>query len=730
MRIFKFLLLILLFHSAILFAQPPCGSNPAANDICGNATPICNLNGYCGNTSASYTNWVSSSNHTSETSTPLGAIFCATIQNNSWIKFIASSTSAVFSVWVSNCADNKGVQMQIYSTNDCYNFTAVSNCWNPQTPTNGQITATGLVPGQVYYFMIDGAQGDNCDYVIAANSGVTTSPVITQDQLICRGNSATIAVAGGNTYAWTSIPYDASLSGQTTHASVTVAPTVTTTYLCTVTTAGSNAFCTNNNNVLASVVTVAPLPVISTTFKVEHCDLADGTATVTTQGDSLLYQYIWNSSPAQSTPTATNLAAGSYSVTVTDTNNCRSSASVTVINVPFLTPEIAGDSSFCTGHSTVLDAGNYISYLWSNGDTTQTTQVSNPGIYSVYVSMNEYCHGWDSVVVIENPNPVPVISGNPLICPQVPASIDAGVGYVSYLWSTGDTLQAIAVTLENTYHVTVTDSNHCLGSDDIQVISNNGPYLTAITQNEICGRANGTVLIQATGGLGGYTYNWSNGTGLALDTGLAQGVYQVTVSDGNCNVSEYATVNETPGPTAKFIVQPSLLILSELFVTASFNDNSSGTVIDWSWDFGDTTYVGSGSEITHDYFHVGYYPVTHVVSDTNGCTDTLVKELQILDIYTCYIPNGFTPSSTDDLNNWFGPVGTNWLPEGFEMYVFDRWGKQMFHSNDVTHCLWNGTLNNSGTSDDTVMGVYPYVIRIQDILKQMHEYTGSVTLLK
>jgi hypothetical protein len=375
MRKVGFFLLMLLARSVILFAQPPCGSNPAANDICGSATPICNLNGYCGNTSASYTNWVSSSNHTSETNTPLGAIFCATIQNNSWIKFIASSTSAVFSVWVSNCSINKGVQMQIYSTNDCYNFTAVSNCWNPQTPTNGQITATGLVPGQVYYFMIDGTNGDNCDYVIAANSGVTTSPVITQDQLICRGSSATIAVAGGASYAWTSVPYDASLTAQSANASVVVSPTVTTTYLCTVTSAGSNAFCPNNNNVLSTVVTVAPLPVISTTTKVEHCDLADGTATVTTQGDSLSYQYTWNSTPAQTTPTAMNLAAGAYTVTVTDTNNCRSSASVTVVNVPFLTPEIAGDSSFCEGNYTVLDAGNYISYLWSNGDTTQNTQV-------------------------------------------------------------------------------------------------------------------------------------------------------------------------------------------------------------------------------------------------------------------------------------------------------------------------------------------------------------------
>jgi len=146
--LFFFLVIILPLNFAI--AQPPCGTNAIAADFCADAVPICNLNGYCGNTSTTYTNYVSSTNHTNETNTPLGSIFCASIQNNSWIKFIADSTVAIFSIWTSNCSDNNGIQMQIYSTTDCYNFIAVSNCWNPMSPTSGQITATGLVPGQTY----------------------------------------------------------------------------------------------------------------------------------------------------------------------------------------------------------------------------------------------------------------------------------------------------------------------------------------------------------------------------------------------------------------------------------------------------------------------------------------------------------------------------------------------------------------------------------------------------
>lgn len=185
-----------------------------AADFCSNATPICNLNGYCGNTSGTYTNWVSNTNHTNETFTPLGNVFCATIQNNSWLKFIADSTIAVFNVWVSNCTGNEGIQMQIYSTTDCYNFTPVSNCWNPGSPTNGQILASGLIPGNVYYFMIDGRQGDICDYVISAHIGVGSTPVVTANQRICKGDSAVVSASGGTTYVWTSVPYDAGLNSQ------------------------------------------------------------------------------------------------------------------------------------------------------------------------------------------------------------------------------------------------------------------------------------------------------------------------------------------------------------------------------------------------------------------------------------------------------------------------------------------------------------------------------------
>ncbi len=234
-----FLATFFLSLMSVTKAQPPCGTNPLAGDYCSTATPICNLNGYCGNTSSTYTATVSATNSADEDNTPLGTVFCGSIENNSWLSFVAGATSATFDLWPSNCSDGYGIQMEVYSTTDCYNFTSVSNCYNPGTVTNGSVTATGLVAGQTYYIMIDGNAGDICDYIIGASSGVAMNPTITGNQTICPSQNATIDITNGGTgYSWTANPADASLAGQTTQSTIIVHPTQTTTYTCNV--AGSN----------------------------------------------------------------------------------------------------------------------------------------------------------------------------------------------------------------------------------------------------------------------------------------------------------------------------------------------------------------------------------------------------------------------------------------------------------------------------------------------------------
>ncbi len=220
---------------------PVCTGNDTASDNCENHTPICNLDGYCGNTSSGYT-----ADHT-ELNYDSTGVFCGTIDNNSWLSFVADSTVALIDVWVRNCTGIPplgrihGIQIQIYD-GDCNNFTPVSNCWSPDKEADGRIKATGLTPGNTYYIMIDGWGGDDCEYFFAASeeSGIIVASA-GHDQTICEGETATLVASGGSSVTWTSTPTDPSLSGQENNMTINVSPGQTTTYTATV--SGFNPAC-------------------------------------------------------------------------------------------------------------------------------------------------------------------------------------------------------------------------------------------------------------------------------------------------------------------------------------------------------------------------------------------------------------------------------------------------------------------------------------------------------
>ncbi len=179
---------------------PACVTNRMAGNSCQEATPICNLNGYCGNTSTAYTinSWPE-----------LSAAFCGSIDNNSFLSFVASANTTTLNVWVLNSENEDGIQMMIFSAASCGKGKIDPiYCWNPgyvpQGPT--KLTIKGLTPGKTYYIMVDGWAKDVCDYIIGAESGIVTQvKVDSATNNICLGNSLLLKASGGNgAYTWTS----------------------------------------------------------------------------------------------------------------------------------------------------------------------------------------------------------------------------------------------------------------------------------------------------------------------------------------------------------------------------------------------------------------------------------------------------------------------------------------------------------------------------------------------
>jgi len=231
---------------------PSCITNTPAGNTCAVATPICNLNGYCGNTSASYT---------SDSWPELSAEFCGSLENNSFLTFVASSSTISLDVWVTSSEDNLGIQIMIFGAATCGSGPVTEYlCWSPgNVPTTStNLTATGLVPGQTYYVMIDGFAGDVCNYVIGANTGIQTPVAIntstsTTSPTICLGQTATLNATGGNgIYTWT----PSTQLSATTGSSVIFSPTAVGTYNITATSSDNNPLCPQSASSTQTIIVV------------------------------------------------------------------------------------------------------------------------------------------------------------------------------------------------------------------------------------------------------------------------------------------------------------------------------------------------------------------------------------------------------------------------------------------------------------------------------------------
>lgn len=183
--------------------------------------------------------------------------------------------------------------------------------------------------------------------------------------------------------------------------------------------------------------------------------------------------YLWSTGATSDTIIVTT--AGNFSVTVTNVDGCESSTNATTSlhNSPFAI--ISGNDGFCPMDSVQLNASGGISYLWSTGSMAQTIQVNMAGNYILTVTDGNGCKDSVSKNIIQFVPPTPFIAGTLSFCGGGSVTtLSAGLGYSSYLWSTGETSSSILVSMVGSYSVTVTDNNGCEGSASATVTQEGG----------------------------------------------------------------------------------------------------------------------------------------------------------------------------------------------------------------------------------------------------------------
>jgi hypothetical protein len=307
-----------------------------------------------------------------------------------------------------------------------------------------------------------------------------------------------------------------------------------------------------------------------------------------------------------------------YIVHLTGGSCSSETANGTITVNPLPTPSISGSTSFCAVNATVLNAGTYVGYNWSNGATTQTIVVNTSGTFTVTVTDANGCTGSTTATITVNPNPTPSISGSTSFCAGSSTILDAGT-FAGYNWSTGATTQTISVNTAGTFTVTVTDANGCTGSISTTTTVNLNPTPSISGSTSFCA-GSATILDAGTNP----AYNWSTGETTQAILVNTAGTFTVTVTDANgCTGSASATTTVNPNPTPAISGNTS-------FCAGGSTILDAGAYSGYNWSTGATTQ-------TVEVSSADTYTVT--VTDANGCSGTASAIITESAVSTWYFDN-------------------------------------------------------------------------------------------
>ncbi len=715
-------------------ALPNCTTTIPSTSDCASASSICDFNGACGSTSGS----------TKRSWTALDDASCFGLNNNSFVKFIADAPTVSFSVWVTNSNNgfnnvNGGIQMLFFSTPNCGGPVTTYGCYNriyPYPPSNkpliSVIYAEGLTPGNTYYLLTDGANGDLCNFSISANSGVNVLSIKSSSSSnnICLGETITFNATGGNgTYTWGANNTAAGLSANT-GSTVNATPTTTGIIrysLNSVTGLG----CPTSSSIDVNVSPLPAAPIIN--IIQPSCITPTGTITFTSVSGAT---YSIDGTNYQASNIFSGLTPGTYNVSIKNAGGCISPSTQAIINTtPSGTPSYVYSiiDPTCTNNTGGIviqqPVGSNYEYNINGGVYQNNPSFSNLPSGSYTTTVRDKTTGCVSPVSPFTVKSAPVVPAAPAITPVQPTcasptgsiniTIISGLTYSidGNIYQSGNVFTGLN---PGNYTVTAKNADGCISPGTPAVINTvpNTPTAPAISITQPgCTTRTGTITITSAAGvtysIDGNTYQANN-----VFTNVNPGTYNVTVKNiGGCvSPATSATVNPAP-------VIPASPVIS---VTQPTCTNNTGT-ININSQSGSTYSIDGNTYQTNNIFsglNPGNYSVT--IKNAAGCTSTPTTAALIQP--TCittndlFVPNAFTPNG-DGKNDILLVKGTS--IKSMQFLIYNQWGEKVFESTRQD-TGWDGTV--SGKSQP--VGVYVYVLKAELLDGSTQQLKGSITLIR
>jgi gliding motility-associated-like protein len=546
--------------------------------------------------------------------------------------------------------------------------------------------ASGLSSGTYAITVTDGLGCSVTDTVIVGSSNAPSLSLLNSSNVLCFGGmngSAEVAASLGvspYTYSWNTIPVQSSSIATGLSAG---------SYTATVTDA---AGCTQQQ----AVVILQPATLTTTTASTpEQCGIATGTVSVTASGGTGPYTYHWLPEGGTN-PTVAGLIGGTYYVSVTDSNGCTTTDSVTVASNPGVQVALINSSNVrCHGADDGSISVNALTgtppfiYAWNTTpiQNSATAVALSPNNYTVTVTDATGCTAQLTVGITE---PAPLIlagSSTPEHCGLSDGSIAistvGGVLPLVYSWTPAVATDSLATNLPaGSYTVTVSDSNGCTVSASYSII-NQTTFPVSIASASGCGASGASAIASVSGGSAPYTYSWiPGGATTASINGLADGLYACIVTDaGGCSVTQTVQVHNYPGAVA----QAGSDVVIEAGTTTSLQATGGMTYL---WTPPEGLSCTTCSNPVAGPLVSTQYCVT--VTDTNGCTDSDCLMLTVnTECGHVFVPNAFSPDGADNVQNEMECVYGRCI-DRLEFVIYSRWGEKVFEAYDKNTC-WDGT---------------------------------------